>query len=93
MTSVENTRARLLKGYEAGAHQQKAAFLTCRPLLREIITHLTQEIAKDDDITADEARHQTRALSNLWDVINTLEIAEPAAVARSARPALSKPRE
>ncbi len=74
MTSIENCKPRLIKLLGDAAPKYRDGFLNSRPVFRDMIVILQQEIMKDKELSDSEARQQTRALAALGDFIEQLTL-------------------
>lgn len=74
MIAIQQCNTRLIKalGDHSGKYQE--AMILAKPVLREMIQILQQDIMRDDSIKAEEARAQTRALAAFEDFLEGLSL-------------------
>lgn len=67
---------RLLKAWGETIVKHRQGLIDARPVLRDMIVIMQQEICRQDGYTPEEAGREIKVLGDLWDFIERLNIDE-----------------
>ena len=91
MIAIQQCNTRLIKALGDHAGKYHEAMILSKPVLREMIQILQQDIMRDREITDIQAREQTRALAAFEDFLEGLSLPKVTDDKPVKRPGLHAP--